>query len=99
MRIRFVNRNESLDQRVKRLEFANNALIISVLLLAICFSIYSFRMWFVIDAIIGNIDGIIATISDISDQIQSIDKSFKEVSGILTELGRVLSELKGLFGF
>ena len=85
MRIRSRNQNESLDHRVKRLEFTNALLAISVFVLVIGFFVYSCRIRFIISDIINNIDGVINVISNVSNQVQTIDNSFGAFSEIFGE--------------
>lgn len=94
MRIRLGKSERPLEQRVKSLEFINTLLVINVLVLTVGFTIYTFRMRFIIDGIINNIDGIITAMAGISDQIQSIRNSFRSLSEIFSELGEILSKVK-----
>ncbi len=98
MRLWFRNRNESIDQRVKRLEFANVLLAINILLLIIGFSIYSFRMRFIINDIINNIDGVIAVMSGVFDRLQVIDNSFRAISEIIGEFDEAFLEFREILG-
>ena len=85
--------DESLDQRVKRLEFTNKLLVINFLVFIVGFFIFSFRVYFVIGGIVDNIDEVIAIMSGVSNQIQAIDNSLGEISEIFAELKKVFFEL------
>lgn len=65
MRMWYRNQNKSLDQRVKRLEFTNALLAISVFALVVGFFIYSFRMRCIISDILGTVDGVVAVMARI----------------------------------